>query len=291
MEIQQLRHFLTAANCSSFAKAAKQCFTSRQNIAHSVNTLEREFNLALFERKGNGVELTPVGQQIACNVDEILGLIDSMQAMYAIEPHACEALNIAVTYNLLARVPKEAESFIFKFDHSINLFEISCEDCYQSVCSNEADVGLVLCMRRDFPDCNYEEVSHMKAYAIVNELSPLAQKSELSIYDLKTQRLQIMSSSAFQYQPLFSQLRILGYDFANISVATTFSSLYGIKRNEAIGIAISQFIENLPEHMLAIPLDDLQYDWFIYVLYPKQSKHQSTIIRFVQGLRRSFSGN
>ena len=124
-----------------------------------------------------------------------------------------------MTYNLLSKIPEETESFIFKFDRWINLFEMGCEDCYRAVCSGEADVGLALCMRRGFDDCNFEEIGHLKAYAIVNEHSPLAQKSQLSIFDLRTQRLQIMSESAFQYEPLFAQLNALGYDFSNISVA------------------------------------------------------------------------
>ena len=289
MEIQQLRYFLAAANCSNFSRAAKQCFTSRQNIAHAMNVLERELGIALFERKGNGVELTPAGQQVACHADDIVSRVDSLQALFATTSSAGEGLSIAVTYNLLSKIPEETESFIFKFDRWINLFEMGCEDCYRAVCSGEADVGLALCMRRSFDDCNFEEIGHLKAYAIVNEHSPLAQKPQLSIFDLRTQRLQIMSESAFQYEPLFAQLNALGYDFSNISVATTSSTLYGIKRNEAVGIATSVFVESLPAGMRALPLDDPRYDWCIYVLYPPQSKHQATVMRFIQGLKKSYS--
>ena len=213
--------------------------------------------------------------------------VDSLQALFAATSSTGEGLSIAVTYNLLSKIPEETESFIFKFDRWINLFEMGCEDCYRAVCSGEADVGLALCMRRGFDDCNFEEIGHLKAYAIVNEHSPLAQKSQLSIFDLRTQRLQIMSESAFQYEPLFAQLNALGYDFSNISVATTSSTLYGIKRNEAVGIATSVFVESLPAGMRALPLDDPRYDWCIYVLYPPQSKHQATVMRFIQGLRKS----
>lgn len=289
MEIQQLRYFLAAANCSNFSRAAEQCFTSRQNIAHSINTLERELNIALFKRKGNSVELTSAGQQVACRVDEIISRIDSLQTLFTTPSSAGEVLSIAVTYSLLARIPKAAESYINGFDQQISLYEIGCEDCYRSICSEEVDVGLVLCMRRSFSDCNFEEIGHLKAYVIVNENSPLAEKTQLSIFDLRAQRLQIMSESAFQHEPLFAQLDSLGYDFSNISVATTSSSLYGVKRNEAVGIATSQFAENIPEGMRAIPIDDPRYDWCIYVLYPQRSKHQTTVTRFIQGLKKSFS--
>ena len=42
MELKQLRHVQSAARHSSYARAAAECFTSRQNIAHSVKMLESE---------------------------------------------------------------------------------------------------------------------------------------------------------------------------------------------------------------------------------------------------------
>lgn len=65
MEVQQLRHLQAAANSTSYAQAAKKCFTSRQNIAHSIKALESELGVVLFFRKGNTMELTPDGKQVA----------------------------------------------------------------------------------------------------------------------------------------------------------------------------------------------------------------------------------
>lgn len=163
MEIQQLRYFLAAANHSSFARAAGQCFTSRQNIAHSVNALERELNLPLFERRGNSVVVTPAGQEVAGRVDEILSRVDALQALSVGQVPAEAGLRAAVTYNLLARVPEKVESYLYQFDRGIKLLEVGCEDCYHAICADEADVGLALCMQRDFPECSFEEVNRLKA--------------------------------------------------------------------------------------------------------------------------------
>ena len=289
MEIQQLRYFLSAANSSSFSQAAKRCFTSRQNIAHSVGALERELGAVLFERRGNGVRLTSAGLQAACLADDILNRVDSLQSAFGPPPSREEGLGIAVSYGFLGRIPEEAESFVFGFEQRISMFEMGCEDCYRAVCSGEEDVGLVLCMKRDFPDCDSDEVGRLKAYAIVNECSPLARKRQLSVFDLKTQKLQIMSESAFQHEPLFADLGSLGYDFSGISVAASASTLYGVKRNEAIGIATSKFAENVPEGMLAVPLDDPRYDWRAYALYSRQAKSRTAVARFIQGFRKNCS--
>ena len=82
MEIQQLRRMQSAARHSSYARAATECFTSRQNIAHSVKALEAELGVALFERKGNGVVLTPAGKIVARRVDGIVAAVDSLRFMF-----------------------------------------------------------------------------------------------------------------------------------------------------------------------------------------------------------------
>ena len=48
MEIQHLRHLVAASESTSFAKAAKKCFTSRQNIAHSIKVIEGKLGTSLF---------------------------------------------------------------------------------------------------------------------------------------------------------------------------------------------------------------------------------------------------
>lgn len=289
MEIQQLCYFLAAANCSSFAQAAKSCFTSRQNVAHAVSSLEREFGTALFERKGNRVQLTAAGQQAARQIDEILSRVDELSEMFVQSDTSPERLNIAVAYNILGRIPESAESFISEFDQDIDIFEVSAEECYNAVCSGQVDIGLELCMQRNFPDCAAEEISHLRAYAIVNKASSLANKNKISIHDLKRQRLQLMSDSSFQVEPLFAQLDALGYDFSNITIAKTGSALYGVKRNAAVGISTSLFVDYLPKDMQAIPLDDPQFNWCIYLLHSNDSARRSTIDRFSTGLRKSFS--
>ena len=81
MEIQQLRHLQAAANSQSYAQAAKKCFTSRQNIAHSVKALEGEVGTPLFERKGNRMVLTEEGRQVAYVVDEVLERVDRLGSL------------------------------------------------------------------------------------------------------------------------------------------------------------------------------------------------------------------
>ena len=52
METQQLEFAMAAIRAGNFTQAAKRCFTSRQNIAHAVKSIEGIFHLTLFRREG-----------------------------------------------------------------------------------------------------------------------------------------------------------------------------------------------------------------------------------------------
>ena len=75
MEIQQLRHVLAAAQASNYSQAAKKCFTSRQNIAHSVKVIENELDVTMFNREGSEMVLTPEGKRVVRQAGEIIALL------------------------------------------------------------------------------------------------------------------------------------------------------------------------------------------------------------------------
>src|SRR5680860_416920 len=58
----RLRVFYTVARRLSFTKAAEELLISQPAVTKHIKELEREFNLAFFDRRGNKVLLSPVGE-------------------------------------------------------------------------------------------------------------------------------------------------------------------------------------------------------------------------------------
>jgi DNA-binding transcriptional LysR family regulator len=56
--------FLEVATHLSFSKAARVLYISQPAISRHISLLERSYNCALFERRGNGINLTDIGQKI-----------------------------------------------------------------------------------------------------------------------------------------------------------------------------------------------------------------------------------
>lgn len=133
MEIQQLRHMLAAAEQSSYAQAAKRCFTSRQNVAHSVKVLEQELGVTLFERKGNEMLLTPQGKEVAREAADIIARVDGLRVMFSTANPGDEKLKLFIGTNLLAGVSSSVDSYISDNASHLKIFEASCRVSYEKI--------------------------------------------------------------------------------------------------------------------------------------------------------------
>lgn len=289
MEIQQLRHLLAAAEHSSYAQAAKRCFTSRQNVAHSVKMIERELGVSLFERRGNEMVLTPEGKRVAKEASSIIAKVDNLRVMFSVTGRSEEKLTFYVGTIILAGIPASVDAYIAKHSDKLQMFEASCEFSYKQICAGEADIALIMCMERHFPECDSLEVASSVSYAITSADSPLAKLSTLTAANLKDRRLLLMSEPPFQYAPLFEQLDSLGFDRTAVSVIPSTSSMVHIMKSRAsVGIVSKKFSIDPPRGSVAVPIEDTRLNWHFYILYQASSPKYPFIAKFAEGIRKAF---
>jgi DNA-binding transcriptional LysR family regulator len=61
VEIQQLKYFITVAECLNFTKAASRHFMAQTAISYQIKSLEQELGFKLFQRDTQHVMITPAG--------------------------------------------------------------------------------------------------------------------------------------------------------------------------------------------------------------------------------------
>ncbi len=83
MTIQQCKYILKIAECGSLNEAAKQLFVAQSSLSVSVKLLEKELNIKIFERSGNGVYLTDEGTEFARYARQITEQNDFILNRYA----------------------------------------------------------------------------------------------------------------------------------------------------------------------------------------------------------------
>ena len=66
--LHALRTFEAAARHGNFTRAAAELHITHGAISHQMKALERELGIALFRRRGRGVQLTEPGRELAATV-------------------------------------------------------------------------------------------------------------------------------------------------------------------------------------------------------------------------------
>ena len=76
----RMRAFVTLADCGSVRGAAARLVVTESTVSAAVRALADEIGVALLERDGRGVRLTPAGRRYADYARRILGLLEEAAA-------------------------------------------------------------------------------------------------------------------------------------------------------------------------------------------------------------------
>lgn len=78
MELQKLRYFQMVANFQHMTKAAEYLCVAQPALSQAIKSLEQEFGVELFSKKGRNIELTSYGRYLYSRLETLLPDIDSI---------------------------------------------------------------------------------------------------------------------------------------------------------------------------------------------------------------------
>jgi LysR family transcriptional regulator, low CO2-responsive transcriptional regulator len=79
VSLHQLRTFLAVAAAGSVREAAEDLVVSQPAVSSAVTALQRELGVALLERRGRGIVVTPVGRQVERDARRLFALLDDLE--------------------------------------------------------------------------------------------------------------------------------------------------------------------------------------------------------------------
>ena len=83
MTLQQLKYALTIAETGSMNKAAEQLYVSQPSLTASVQELEKETGILIFNRSGRGVTVTNDGAEFLQYAHQVVGQFDILTEKYS----------------------------------------------------------------------------------------------------------------------------------------------------------------------------------------------------------------
>ncbi|MDH4050046.1 MAG: hydrogen peroxide-inducible genes activator [Rubrivivax sp.] len=72
MTLTELRYIVAVARERHFGRAAEACFVSQPTLSVAIKKLEDELDTKIFERGGNEVSVTPVGEEIVRQAQQVI---------------------------------------------------------------------------------------------------------------------------------------------------------------------------------------------------------------------------
>lgn len=78
-DLRKLHHAVTLAECGSYAQASERLHLSQSALTRSIQALEREFDLVVFDRSKRGVTPTRDGQEVLMRAQSLLTQASGLQ--------------------------------------------------------------------------------------------------------------------------------------------------------------------------------------------------------------------
>lgn len=181
--------FFEVAKHLSFSRAADALYISQPAISRHIKSLERQYRISLFERKGNSVALTDEGSLLYAHVKKAKELQRQMEfdvTSMAGKQQAKGSLIIgASTTVALYVIPKVLSAFHQKYPHiRLRLVNRNSENILKALLEHEIDFGIME-QRTKISSAKYQFFLTDEVIPVCSAKSELAKRKRISPSELK----------------------------------------------------------------------------------------------------------
>ncbi|WP_167629975.1 LysR family transcriptional regulator [Listeria valentina] len=186
MDFNQLHYFIITAETEHLTLAAEKLALSQSALSRSIQNLEKELGLPLFDRDGRGIQLNQFGKQF---YQDALKLMDSFtnskKELAMLADPDFGLIRLGFTHTLgFSLVPKLLKAF--RVSHPNNHFEFHesrTDELLERVQSGELDIGLAVTQPKD-PAFSSFPVTTEKMAILLSKDHPLASKKQFDLENL-----------------------------------------------------------------------------------------------------------
>lgn len=146
MDIRLLKTFLLVARLLNITKAAEQLSFTQPAITSQIYSLEDEFRVRLFERKGKRLALTEAGKQLIDYAEKLTSLYEETQNVMSSFIHRDDSIKLGVSTQLINHF---LPAIIIELQQQMPHVNISVEVCMntqevlQGINNHRFDFGLI----------------------------------------------------------------------------------------------------------------------------------------------------
>lgn len=195
MTLKQILYVRAVSKAGSIGKAAEALFISQSSLSESIQNLEREYDMVLFERTSRGISLTRQGEEFLKDTQLLSNIYQDLDDKYknrkSDREHFCVSSLRHVSgidaFEHIVSQPKNQK-------YHLGYFEGNMDQVLQDVETNRSDVG-VLFFTSDsrstiIKACNRRNIffQHMKydlLHIYVHKTHPLAGRGSVTLAEIQ----------------------------------------------------------------------------------------------------------
>lgn len=227
----RLKVFNTVARRLSFTKAAEELHITQPAVTKHIKELENQFDLALFDRRGNKVQLSPAGEVLLKHTEEIKEIyrqiefdLNQLNQTFKGVLHIGSSTSITqyILPPLLARFHKIHQEV------KVELFSGNSEQIEQALLDKKIEVGVIegKSKRREI---HYTPFLKDEIVLVCSSKNTLAKKDEILPEELKKIPLLLREPGSGTLEVTADALKQKGIGLAELQVEMQLGSTEAIK--------------------------------------------------------------
>ncbi len=188
MELRQLIYFREIVDAGGYSKASKNLKVTQSALTHSIQSLESELGVKLFERSKNSIVLNEAGSYVLSFANKIIDLSDELHHGVQKFYDNVSAFRMATSaQNILNGIIPYA----YSTDKSIRLYyeKKTNADCERSLIAGNVDIIVTTRVMDDERIGSFEIANETIVLVIPDANDPLASKKSVSVKDLEGREL------------------------------------------------------------------------------------------------------
>lgn len=227
----RLKVFYTVARRLNFTKAGEELLISQPAVTKHIKELESQFNLALFDRKGNKVALSPAGEVLLKHTEDIQEIyrqieFDLNQFNQTLKGVLHIGSSTSITQHILP--PLLAKFHSIHQDVKVQLLSGNSEQIEQALLNKSIELGVVegKSKRREI---HYTPFLKDEIVLVSSSKNPLAKKDEIRPEDLKKIPLLFREPGSGTLEVTADALKQIGIRLSDLKVEMQLGSTEAIK--------------------------------------------------------------
>jgi len=141
---RELQIFLTTAECGKMSEAARQLFITQSSVSQAVASIEKEYDILLFERLSNGLFLTEDGKKLLAYSRNFFAVKKDMEDfLMNVSRHHQLKVGATVTVGtcVISQILKDVKKHYNDIDLSVSVANTHILE--DMLLTNKIDVGLI----------------------------------------------------------------------------------------------------------------------------------------------------